>query len=212
VTRGGLRRVVDVGVSATMIVVLLPLLAVLALAVAVANGNPVLFRQRRSGLAGREFTIVKFRTMRAEAYPGEPDPDRLTVVGRLLRATSLDELPQLINVLRGDMSLIGPRPTLREQVARYSTRQRGRLAVRPGLTGWAQVNGRNSIDWPTRIEMDLWYIEHRSVRLDLRILWLTVLRLLHPSGVTAEGGINPGFPAPELAAQSSLPQARSQNE
>jgi lipopolysaccharide/colanic/teichoic acid biosynthesis glycosyltransferase len=191
------RRIVDLVVSGGLAVVLSPVIALIALAVAATNGRPVLFRQRRTGWQGREFTIVKFRTMRSEGYPGQPDPERLTFVGRLLRATSLDELPQLINVWRGDMSLVGPRPTLPEQVAHYSARQRGRLAVRPGLTGWAQVNGRNSIDWPTRIELDLWYIEHRSLRLDLRILWLTVLRLIRPNGVTADGGVNPGFPAPE---------------
>jgi lipopolysaccharide/colanic/teichoic acid biosynthesis glycosyltransferase len=190
------RRAVDLVVSGGLIVVLLPVLAAVSLAVAATNGRPVLFRQRRTGWLGHEFTIVKFRTMRSEAYPGEPDPARLTLVGRLLRATSMDEFPQLINVWRGDMSLVGPRPTLPEQVVHYSPRQRGRLAVRPGLTGWAQVNGRNSIDWPTRIELDLWYIEHRSLRVDLRILWLTVLRLLHPSGITADGGVNPGFPVP----------------
>jgi lipopolysaccharide/colanic/teichoic acid biosynthesis glycosyltransferase len=190
------RRAVDLVVSGGLIVVLLPVLAAVSLAVAATNGRPVLFRQRRTGWLGHEFTIVKFRTMRPEAYPGEPDPARLTLVGRLLRATSMDEFPQLINVWRGDMSLVGPRPTLPEQVVHYSPRQRGRLAVRPGLTGWAQVNGRNSIDWPTRIELDLWYIEHRSLRVDLRILWLTVLRLLHPSGITADGGVNPGFPVP----------------
>jgi lipopolysaccharide/colanic/teichoic acid biosynthesis glycosyltransferase len=148
---------------------------------------------------------VKFRTMRTETHAGEPDQLRLTRVGRLLRATSLDELPQLWNVLRGDMSIIGPRPTLPEQVDHYTVRQRGRLAVRPGLTGWAQVNGRNALSWPERIELDLWYIAHRTLALDLRIVALTLLRLLRPQGIVGDGGINPGFPAP----LSPMPAAQS---
>jgi lipopolysaccharide/colanic/teichoic acid biosynthesis glycosyltransferase len=115
---------------------------------------------------------------------------------------SVDELPELWNVLRGDMSLIGPRPTLPEQVRHYSPRQRGRLAIRPGLTGWAQVNGRNSISWPERIELDLYYIEHRNLALDARILWRTVLHVLRPSGIYGEGGVNQGFPVPEGSTRS----------
>ena len=134
--------------------------------------------------------------MRPEGYPGEPDRQRDTTFGRFLRNSSLDELPQLWNVFRGDMSLIGPRPTLPEQVAHYDLRQRGRLAVRPGITGWAQVNGRNSISWPERIELDLWYIAHRSLMLDLRIVGRTFLRFVHPAGITGEGGLNPEFPIP----------------
>jgi lipopolysaccharide/colanic/teichoic acid biosynthesis glycosyltransferase len=181
-------------------VLLAPILLVVGLLVRATMGSPVLFRQRRSGLRGREFTIVKFRTMRAPDYPDQPDPERDTPLGRALRATSLDELPQLWNVLRGDMSLIGPRPTLPEQVVHYSERQRGRLAIRPRITGWAQVNGRNSISWPERIELDLWYIEHRSLAVDLRIVGRTLGRLAKPSGVTAEGGVNPGFPVPDRKA------------
>jgi lipopolysaccharide/colanic/teichoic acid biosynthesis glycosyltransferase len=192
-----IRRAVDVLVAGTALLVLSPLLAVLAVLVRVRLGSPVLFRQQRSGLQGEEFTIVKLRTMRAERYPGEPDADRTPRLGRLLRSSSLDELPQLWNVLRGEMSLIGPRPTLPEQVAQYSERERGRLAIRPGLTGWAQVNGRNAISWPDRIELDLEYIERRSLRLDLVILWRTVRRLVRPEGITGEGGVNPGYPAPD---------------
>ena len=192
-----MRRIVDVLVSGVALVVLSPLVLVTAAGVLLTMGRPVLFRQRRSGLAGREFTIVKLRTMRAERWPGEPDADRTGRWGRLMRATSLDELPQLVNVLRGDMSLIGPRPTLPEQVVHYDDRQRGRLSVRPGITGWAQVNGRNSLSWPERIELDLWYVEHRSLRLDLRILLLTVLALVRPDGITGAGGVNPGMPAPQ---------------
>jgi lipopolysaccharide/colanic/teichoic acid biosynthesis glycosyltransferase len=191
-----MRRVVDVTVAVVAGILLSPVYAVTALLVRLRLGRPVLFRQMRSGRAGQEFSIVKFRTMRPERWPGEPDADRDSALGRRLRALSVDELPELWNVLRGEMSLIGPRPTLPEQVRHYSPRQRGRLAIRPGLTGWAQVNGRNSISWPERIELDLYYIEHRSLALDARIVWRTVLHVLRPSGIYGEGGINQGFPLP----------------
>jgi lipopolysaccharide/colanic/teichoic acid biosynthesis glycosyltransferase len=191
------RRAIDLLVAGTAGVVLAPVMAVVAVLVRLRLGRPVIFRQRRIGLAGTPFSIVKFRTMRPEAFPGEPDADRDTSLGRALRGLSLDELPQLWNVVRGDMSLIGPRPTLPEQVEHYSPRQHGRHAIRPGLTGWAQVNGRNSIPWPERIELDLWYIEHRSARLDARIVGRTLLRLVRPSGIYGEGGVNQGFPVPE---------------
>jgi lipopolysaccharide/colanic/teichoic acid biosynthesis glycosyltransferase len=188
------RRAVDVVVAAVALVLLSPLILAVAVAIRLRLGSPVLFHQQRSGLRGQEFTIVKFRTMRPERFPGEPDQDRSTRLGDIVRATSLDELPQLWNVLRGDMSLIGPRPTLPEQVEHYTDRQRGRLAVQPGITGWAQVNGRNSLSWPERIELDLWYIEHRSFRLDLRIVLLTLKRLARPHGIYGADGVNPGFP------------------
>jgi lipopolysaccharide/colanic/teichoic acid biosynthesis glycosyltransferase len=191
-----MRRFIDIAVSAIAIVLLAPITALVAFGVRLKLGGPVLFRQRRTGWKGKEFTIVKFRTMRGEAYPGEPDLDRDTSFGRMLRGSSLDEIPQLWNVLIGDMSLIGPRPTLPEQVARYTDHERGRLAVRPGITGWAQVKGRNSISWPERIELDLWYIAHRSLSLDLQILRLTVLTVLRRKGIMGEGGVNPGFPSP----------------
>lgn len=168
----------------------------IALLIRCTMGGPVLFRQTRTGLRGEEFRILKFRTMRDKRFPEEPDAPRITRLGAVLRRTSLDELPQLWNVARGEMGVIGPRPTLPEQVVHYSRRQRGRLDVRPGLTGWAQVRGRNSITWPQRIELDLWYVRNRSLRLDLRILLLTVRVLLRPAGITAAGGVNPGFPAP----------------
>lgn len=191
-----MRRAVDLVVAGLALVVLSPLVVAIALAVWITMGRPVLFRQLRIGRQGRPFTILKFRTMRPEREPGEPDTTRLTRIGRVLRATSLDELPQLVNILSGDMSLIGPRPTLPEQVASYAPRQHGRHAVRPGVTGWAQVNGRNSLSWPERIELDLWYIEHRTLWLDLRIVGLTLLRLVRPHGLYGEGGVNPGFPLP----------------
>ena len=191
------RRAVDVVVAGLALVVLSPLIVVIAVLIRLRMGAPVLFRQARSGWHGHEFTIVKFRTMRDERCEGEPDTDRLTSLGHWLRRTSLDELPQLINVLRGDMSLIGPRPTLPEQVARYGDHERRRLEIRPGLTGWAQVNGRNAISWPERIELDIWYIDHRSLLLDARIVARTLKRFVRPEGITGEGGVNPGFPGPD---------------
>jgi lipopolysaccharide/colanic/teichoic acid biosynthesis glycosyltransferase len=166
-------------------------------------GSPVLFRQQRSGLRGREFTILKFRTMRPPGPQAETDQDRDTPLGRRLRAASLDELPQLVNVLRGDMSLIGPRPTLPDQVLHYDQRQRGRLSVQPGITGWAQVHGRNSISWPERIELDLWYIANRSMLVDLKVLGLTALNVIRPRDIVGEGGVNPGFPLPEGGSTES---------
>ncbi|OLF08242.1 sugar transferase [Actinophytocola xanthii] len=187
------RRLCDVLFAGLGLVVLAPVVLVVAVAVLVALGRPVLFRQTRAGRHGCEFVILKFRTLRPPAHPGEPDRDRRTRLGELLRWTSLDELPQLVNVLKGDMSVIGPRPTLPEQVRHYTPRQRGRLAVRPGMTGWAQVCGRNSLSWPERIELDLWYLERRCWRLDLLIVLRTVGLLLRPRGVVGPGGVNQGF-------------------
>ena len=192
-----LRRAVDVLVAAVAGVVLSPVAALAALAVRLRLGRPVLFRQRRVGHGRGRVRDREVPDHAPGGYPGEPDAERDTRVGRALRATSVDELPQLWNVVRGDMSLIGPRPTLPEQVAHYSPRQRGRHAVRPGLTGWAQVNGRNSITWPERIELDLWYIEHRSLPLDARIVGRTLLRLVRRDGLYGEGGVNQGFPRAE---------------
>ncbi|MBC3193493.1 sugar transferase [Pseudonocardia sp. C8] len=189
-----MRRVLDVVVSLLAGLLLLPVIAAVALAVLVTMGRPVLFRQERAGLGGVPFRLLKFRTMRPPSEFGQPDAARTPAVGRFLRASSLDELPQLWNILRGDMSLIGPRPALPLQVEHYTARQRGRLAVRPGLTGWAQVNGRNAISWPERIELDLWWIDHRGAGLDLRIVALTALRTVRPSGVHGVDGINDGFP------------------
>ncbi|MGH8893775.1 MAG: sugar transferase [Actinomycetes bacterium] len=190
-----MRRAIDVVAAALGGLVLSPVLVVAIVLVRWRLGRPVIFRQRRVGRGGREFDILKLRTMRPEAYAGEPDAARDTRLGRRLRSISVDELPQLWNVLVGDMSLIGPRPTLPEQVSQYDRRQHHRHAVRPGLTGWAQVNGRNSISWPERIELDLWYIDHRSLALDLRILAGTVLQLVRPTGIYGEGGVNQGFPS-----------------
>ena len=179
-----IRRAVDIVVSATALVVASPVIALAALAVRLETPGPVIYRQRRSGLRGREFDVLKLRTMvdgaehKGAGLAINANDARITRVGALLRRTSLDELPNLVNVLRGEMSLIGPRPTLPAQVAQYTGRQRGRLAVKPGITGWAQVNGRASLPWSERIELDLYYIEHRSLALDLKILRRTVAMVL----------------------------------
>ncbi len=184
-----LRRAVDIVVSSLALLALSPILLAAAIAIRLESPGPVIFRQRRSGLHGQEFEALKLRTMvqGAEGIGAglavNAGDARVTRVGALLRRTSLDELPNLVNVLRGEMSLIGPRPTLPAQVAQYDERQRGRLAVKPGITGWAQVNGRASLPWPQRIELDLYYIEHRSLALDLRILARTVAMVLGGSGL-----------------------------
>lgn len=191
-----LRRVVDIAVSALALALSSPLLLAAALAIRLETPGPVLFRQRRVGRDGAEFEALKLRTMvqgaegKGAGLAVNAGDARITRVGAFLRRTSLDELPNLINVLRGEMSLIGPRPTLPVQVAQYSERERGRLAVKPGITGWAQVNGRASLPWPERIELDLYYIEHRSLALDLRILARTVRMVLGGSGLYkgASGG------------------------
>jgi len=171
-----------------------PFLAVAALAVKLEDGGPVLYRQTRVGRDGRDFELLKLRTMVVGAermgagYAIDEGDPRITRAGRVLRKTSLDELPQLWNVLRGDMSVVGPRPTLRYQVEQYDERQRRRLEVRPGITGWAQVNGRASLSWAERIELDVWYVENRSPGLDLRILLRTPLALFRGTYRGATGG------------------------
>lgn len=203
------RRAVDIVVALVGGVILSPLITVTAITVLVGLGRPVLFRQERSGVHGAPFTMLKFRTMRPLRADGESDGVRTPRLGHLLRAISLDELPQLWNILRGDMSIIGPRPTLPEQVARYGDRERGRLAVRPGVTGWAQVNGRNAISWETRIDLDLWYIANRTPVLDLKILCMTALRVVRPQGIVGEGGVNPDFAGtPPRAEPAELPTSQ----
>ena len=195
-----IRRFLDVVVGACGLALTAPLVAIAAIAIRLESRGGVIYRQRRVGLHGAEFDVLKLRTMVAGAERigsglavDEGDP-RITRVGALLRRTSLDELPNLLNVLRGEMSLIGPRPTVPSQVALYTERQRGRLAIRPGLTGWAQVNGRASLPWSERIELDLYYIEHRSLRLDVRILVRTARVLLGGGGVYR--GASGGWDAP----------------
>jgi lipopolysaccharide/colanic/teichoic acid biosynthesis glycosyltransferase len=184
------KRLFDFLVSLLLIVVFLPLLLILALAVRLMLGRPVLFRQVRPGLHGKPFEMIKFRTMR-DAFDehGKPLPDseRITPFGRFLRSTSLDELPELWNVLKGDMSLVGPRPLLMEYLPLYSEEQYRRHEVRPGVTGWAQVNGRNAISWEEKFKLDVWYVDNQSLWLDLKILLLTLKKVLVRDGISAEG-------------------------
>jgi lipopolysaccharide/colanic/teichoic acid biosynthesis glycosyltransferase len=187
-----LSRALDVVLSAALLVVTSPLLALAALAIRLESRGPVFYRQRRVGRGGEPFELWKLRTMvpgaesiGAGLYVLEGDP-RITRTGRLLRRFSLDELPNLVNVLKGDMAIVGPRPTVQEQVDRYTDRQRRRLEVKPGITGWAQINGRTSLPWPDRIELDVWYVEHRSLRLDLRILLKTARMLATGHGLYSE--------------------------
>jgi lipopolysaccharide/colanic/teichoic acid biosynthesis glycosyltransferase len=186
------KRLLDLALAVPGLVVLSPVLGVTALLVRLRLGTPVLFRQERPGLHGRPFQLLKFRTMRdAVDARGEPLPDeqRLTAFGRRLRSTSLDELPTLWNVVRGDMSLVGPRPLLMEYLPRYSAEQARRHAVRPGITGWAQVNGRNAIGWDEKFRLDVWYVDHRSLALDLRILWMTMRKVFVREGISQAGHV-----------------------
>jgi lipopolysaccharide/colanic/teichoic acid biosynthesis glycosyltransferase len=184
-----IRRAIDIAISALALVLSAPLLVLAMLAIRLESRGPMIYRQRRVGLDGETFDVLKLRTMvdgaehiGAGLAVNEND-SRITRVGAFLRRSSLDELPNLLNVLRGDMSLIGPRPTIPVQVESYSEHQRGRLAIKPGITGWAQVHGRASLPWAERIELDLVYIAHRSLALDLKILWRTVVMVLGGSGL-----------------------------
>ena len=185
-----MKRLFDVLASACALLLLaLPLLVMIWM-VRRKLGSPVFFTQMRPGLQGQPFLMVKFRTMTDARGPDGallPDADRLTPFGRFLRATSLDELPELWNVLKGDMSLVGPRPLLMEYLPLYSPEQARRHAVRPGVTGWAQVNGRNTLSWDDKFKLDVWYVDHRSLWLDLKILWLTVRKVLVREGISAAG-------------------------
>ncbi len=185
-----IKRLFDIFVIAAAAVIVLPVIFIVAVIVRLQLGSPVLFQQVRPGLHGRPFVLCKFRTMRDSVDDSGrllPDDKRLTPVGMLLRSTSLDELPELINVLRGEMSLVGPRPLLEEYLPIYSERQARRHEVRPGITGWAQVNGRNALEWDERLEMDVWYVENQSLLLDLKILWLTVSTVLSRDGIAEPG-------------------------
>ncbi len=187
-----MKRIFDVTVATAMLVVLCPVFVVVAVLVQRRLGSPVLFRQQRPGLSGQPFKMIKFRTMRdAHDREGRPLPDsaRMTSFGRLLRSTSLDELPELLNVLRGDMSLVGPRPLLMQYIPLYSQEQSRRHNVRPGLTGWAQINGRNALGWEEKFALDTWYVDNRSFWLDLQILWRTARKVVVREGVAADGEV-----------------------
>jgi lipopolysaccharide/colanic/teichoic acid biosynthesis glycosyltransferase len=187
--REPLRRAFDVLVSGTVLALTSPILALAVLAIRLESPGHPIYRQRRIGKDGAAFDVLKLRTMVSGAEKmgaglAVDDGDtRITRIGALLRRTSIDELPNLVNVLRGEMSIIGPRPTVPVQVQQYTERQRGRLALKPGITGWAQVNGRASLPWPQRIELDLWYVEHATLALDLKILWLTARMLVTGHGL-----------------------------
>lgn len=178
------------------LVVTAPLLAIIALAIRMTMGKGIVFVQDRSGKGGTTFKMYKFRTMRHPLPGDEDDAARLTLLGQFLRASSLDELPSLWNVAAGDMALVGPRPLLAEYVAHYDAHQARRLEVKPGLTGWAQVNGRNALTWEEKFDLDVWYVDHRSAWLDLRIVLKTIGLLIRPSGLSHEGHVTmPRFEA-----------------
>lgn len=184
------KRGIDIIVSFILLILLFPFLLAIALFIRVTMGSPVLFRQRRPGLHGRPFVMLKFRTMLdARDKQGNllPDEMRLTRLGNFLRSASLDELPEFINVLRGDMSLVGPRPLLMEYLDRYTPEQARRHEVKPGITGWAQVNGRNALSWEEKFKLDVWYVDNWSLLLDLKILWLTLVKVIKREGICAEG-------------------------
>ncbi len=188
--RWSAKRVIDVLGAGGGLIALAPVLLLIALAVRRSLGSPVLFRQVRAGCDGRPFQLLKFRTMsEARDAAGQllPDEQRLTRLGSWLRSTSLDELPELINVLRGDMSLVGPRPLLPEYLPHYSADQARRHEMRPGITGWAAVQGRNAVSWERRLTLDVWYVDHWSLCLDLKILLMTVVKVLRREGISAEG-------------------------
>jgi lipopolysaccharide/colanic/teichoic acid biosynthesis glycosyltransferase len=201
----------DVAGATLALMLLSPVLAWTAFAVLATQGRPVLFRQERPGLGGKPFTMMKFRTMRAPR-PGEvyylTDDERITRLGRFLRSTSLDELPELWNVIRGDMSLVGPRPLLMEYLEKYSPIERRRHEVRPGITGWAVVNGRNTLRFSDRLRLDVWYVDHRSLSLDIRIMATTVHQVLRRQDVRANEALSLGFPLPGLESEHEvLPSA-----
>lgn len=186
------KRLLDLALTVPALIITAPLMAVIALLVRLRLGSPVIFRQTRPGVGGTPFTLFKFRTMtdaRDEDGNLLPDADRLTSFGAFLRSTSLDELPELWNVLRGDMSLVGPRPLLMQYLDRYTPEQARRNEVRPGLTGWTQVNGRNALSWERKFELDTWYVDHQSLRLDLRILAQTLLTILRREGINQPGEV-----------------------
>lgn len=186
------KRLTDVTLSLLALVTLAPAIIVLICLIRLKLGSPVIFAQVRPGLNGKPFTMVKFRTMTDEKDSlGNllPDEQRLTAFGRLLRSTSLDELPELWNVLKGDMSLVGPRPLLMHYLPLYSVHQSRRHEMKPGITGWAQVNGRNAISWEEKFNLDVWYVDNQSAWLDFKILWLTVMKVVGRADISEEGGV-----------------------
>lgn len=211
-----LKRLFDITVSITLLVILSPILLVVALLVCLSLGTPVIFKQVRPGLDGRPFTMYKFRTMTDDRdAEGRllPDDQRLTMLGRFLRSTSLDELPELVNVLKGDMSLVGPRPLLMEYLSLYTPEQARRHEVRPGITGWAQVNGRNALSWEEKFEYDVWYVDNWSFWLDIKILWMTLVAVLKREGISADGHATmPPFTGSASERTAGLSNSSAQTE
>jgi lipopolysaccharide/colanic/teichoic acid biosynthesis glycosyltransferase len=204
-----MKRLIDFCAALVLLVLLSPVIAIVAFRVRLDVGAPVLFRQERPGLKGRPFTLYKFRTMRGAhsgEFSGGTDEQRLTSFGRWLRASSLDELPELWNVLRGDMSLVGPRPLLMRYLPLYTAEQMRRHEVRPGLTGWAQVNGRNALNWEDKFRLDVWYVDHRSFALDLKILLMTVAAVFKRHGISyGDSATMPEFRGSELEKDAPPP-------
>lgn len=199
-----LKRVMDVTIALAALLLLAPVMLIIALLIRMKLGRPVIFKQERAGLHGKPFYILKFRTMtdaRDESGQLLPDEQRMTPLGSFLRKTSLDELPELINVLRGEMSLVGPRPLRTYYLPLYTPHQARRHEVLPGITGWAQVNGRNSLSWEERFELDVWYVDNQSLWLDIKILFLTVVKVLKREGISADGHVTmPRFTGSEQSS------------
>jgi sugar transferase EpsL len=181
-----IKRIFDLVLSAVILFLLLPVMAVISLLILIIQGRPIIFKQQRPGLAGKPFVILKYSTMTNEQDENgklKPDSDRLTTLGKLLRKTSLDELPELINVIKGEMSLVGPRPLLMQYLPRYTAEQMRRHEVLPGITGWAQIGGRNSIKHEEKFKLDVWYVDHRSMWLDIRIIAVTIWKIFKREGI-----------------------------
>lgn len=190
-----IKRLFDIVIAILALVLLFPIIVIVSFFVYIKLGSPIVFRQVRPGMNGRSFTMIKFRTMLDSMDKHGnllPDEVRLTRFGKLLRSTSLDELPELLNVLKGDMSLVGPRPLLVEYLPLYSPEQARRHEVRPGITGWAQVNGRNAISWEEKFTLDVWYVDNRSLSLDIKILFMTIKKVFVREGISAEGEVTIG--------------------
>jgi len=202
-----MKRSLDIVAAVVGLVVLSPLIASLALLIRQQMGSPVLFRQRRPGIHGQPFKMIKFRTMRDSVDKNGrllPDSERLTPLGRWLRTTSLDELPELWNVLKGEMSLVGPRPLLMEYLPLYTAEQARRHEVRPGITGWAQVNGRNALSWEEKFALDVWYVDKQSLWLDLKIIGMTIWKVLRREGIAASGEATmPRFTGSQVAGKNN---------
>jgi sugar transferase EpsL len=185
-----MKRLLDSGIAIILLITISPLALLISVCILCIMGRPVLFRQKRPGLNGQPFILYKFRTlkeMRDKQGNYLPDADRITSMGKLLRRMSVDEIPQLVNVIKGEMSLVGPRPLLMEYLDRYTTEQARRHEVRPGITGWAQINGRNAISWEDKFELDVWYVKNQSFCLDMRIIFKTVMMVINGKGVSQEG-------------------------